>query len=99
MLIAEYGVLKTLIYGRPTNERMADTFKAIMSTTTDATLGGCRLLLSVQAVLPYATPEAERGFSVMKEAKGERQANMETVVLSARININLNGPVRPGTIC
>ena len=51
--------------------------------------------MDTKAVLVFASVVCEFGFSVMKEAKKERQSAMDTPQLDHRLRIQLLGPKDP----
>ena len=52
-------------------------------------------LMDIKAVIIWATVCCESGFSKMKLAKGELQADMKTPMLDARLRIQMLGPQDP----
>ena len=53
--------------------------------------------MDIKAALVFASVACEFGFSVMKEAKKERQSAMQTDLLDARPRILLLGPRDPNS--
>ena len=52
-------------------------------------------LMDIKAAIVWATVCCESGFSKMKIARGELQADMQTPMLDARLRIQMLGPQDP----
>jgi len=87
---------------RPCDESYQLTYSHFKSKWKTAA-GGCpypdlEVLMDVKAVWVFASVCCERGFSALKEAKGERQSAMMEDTLDYRLRIQLNGPQDPRKI-
>jgi len=94
-VLAEWETYKSIVAGRPEGESFPDTYSFIVGNGAFSSMPAISFTLSVKLILPFATAEAERGFSCMTRAKGAEQAQMKTPILGSRIMIQLNGPAHP----
>ena len=94
-VLAEWETYKSIVAGRPEGESFPDTYSFIVGNGAFSSMPVISFTLSVKLILPFATAEAERGFSCMTRAKRAEQAQMKTLMLGSRIMIQLNGPAHP----
>ena len=69
-VLAEWETYKSIVAGRPEGESFPDTYSFIMGNGAFSSMPAISFTLSVKLILPFATAEAERGFSCMTRAKG-----------------------------
>jgi len=95
--VSEFQTLKKLLAARPEGESWQLTYSALrkICKAQPELMPTMEVLLDIKAVIIWATVCCERGFSKMKLAKSELQAAMETVILDARLRIQMLGPSDP----
>ena len=90
--LTEWGVFKALLAQRPRAEPFQETYTFFKVTTVALSMSTIHFLLDVKNVLIFSTPEAERGFNIMKLAKPSISSSMNGEVLDNRMMIALNAP-------
>ena len=89
---------RAVLSARPSTETWQQTYRHFKQEWTMSDSGGAlEVLMDIKAVIVFASVCCETGFSRMKEAKKERQANMCSKTLDVRLRIQMLSPKDPRT--